>query len=509
MQSYLARGQLEGAQQHLRTLEYSSITPLMTTYTSLIIALILSASDTPANRAVAWDLFAHMRLVVYPTPDRALYNTMILACASGPDPSPERATDLYRELLDVRERTNDPAYEPNGDTFTALIRACCRTRRKGEESHYVRGLEYLRQMLDLGFKPSRKTLHSVLEGAKRVGDLARARWIYLKLVQEGTEDRAMKVNSVSTVLLFQTYATYKPPRQKDTLFPSRADTDPVAKEEVTNIPASARSEGDASPLTRSDTVDFPGPMPLNATQVFDQAHNLMVRIAVAQGKQLGPVPETNEDDADIFTDVELTPFLLNCYLLAVGAHSPFAKALPIHQTLFASCGVEKDGHSYKTTMEFCETPRNKAAGLAAAREFFQEWQTWSQAQESTGNTQAEAVWSSMIRNLARNKLVDEALDLVVQFREAYPAEQSLHLTQERINAKLNLPASKVHLANPIYPETASIKAEAPMLVWSDLTPLHKALADREDQAGLRKLTKVLRTYRKAANQSTIALRRAG
>ncbi|KAJ8455438.1 hypothetical protein ONZ51_g12455 [Trametes cubensis] len=143
------------------------------TYTRVITSL-LSTRSTMAE-AQAWDLFAHMRYVAHPTPDPQLYAVMMAACASRVlDPQPARALDLWTEM------TVDKRMAPTADAYTAVIYACACS---GDKMYVNEAFRLAKEMLDghrdaygnSAFRPDRKTFCALLEGAKRIGDLAKGR----------------------------------------------------------------------------------------------------------------------------------------------------------------------------------------------------------------------------------------------------------------------------------------------------------------------------------------------
>ncbi|KAG1744630.1 uncharacterized protein EDB91DRAFT_1335598 [Suillus paluster] len=133
----------------LHKYEASGLHAPMKSYTRVISSLFSvrpspsspSVSSTPevplgrlAAHSQAWDLFAHMRYVAHPTPDVHLYSLMIRACASAPlSPEPERALDLWTEMLDAGIVPTEGAYD-------AVIRACAKA---GGEwvSEAIRGVQ--------------------------------------------------------------------------------------------------------------------------------------------------------------------------------------------------------------------------------------------------------------------------------------------------------------------------------------------------------------------------------
>ncbi|ORX41056.1 hypothetical protein BD324DRAFT_613050 [Kockovaella imperatae] len=182
------------------------------------------------TRALARDLFAHMRLVAHPYPDRTLYQTMILACASPLDPQPERARDLWIEM------TTDgdfPAVQPDKDDYNAIIRALCTSK-----NDYLEGFDIFRQMLGKHqdavripfddtpravkskYIPTLRTFSALFQGTKRAGDLERTRWLLvemIKLVQASCLQQDVNVTGPDAGIVadvFHTYATWMPPPPK-------------------------------------------------------------------------------------------------------------------------------------------------------------------------------------------------------------------------------------------------------------------------------------------------------
>lgn len=449
-------------------MEEASLIPTLASYNSIISTLFRASHASPTNRSAAWDLYSHMRLVSHPTPDRVMYNTMIYGCASGSSPSPERAQDLFQELLSLS--STDAEYTPDADTYTALIRSCTRTRRPGE-SYYTQGLEYLKQMIDEGLTPSRETLHSIMEGSKRIGDLARARWIFLKLEQE--------VNEYSVSLLWQAYATFKPAKGKKGALKVQEAAQQEQADIVTEVKQTEEEKGE---------LVWPGPMPQTSKEIVQQVKGLMNKL-VAHWK--------GEED-DLFAQVKPSTFLLNSYQIALNFHAPFSDAFNTFNTIFTETGVPKDGHSYKLMLEACEKAAHKSMGLEAAREVFAEWQ------ESTPNqAQAQLIWTSYIRNLARSKLGAEGLESALKFHETYPPSGLVTAAEEQVAQRHKVPKAGIGLSNESYPETSTPYQDAPQLRFEDLASLYKVLKDAEDSQSVSKLTGMLREYdaaRKRAEQ---------
>ncbi|KAJ3729140.1 hypothetical protein DFJ43DRAFT_1083633 [Lentinula guzmanii] len=184
--------------------------------------------------AQAWDLFSHMRYVAHPTPDVYLYTQMIRACASpySPSSSSKGSSDAERALDLWYEMTIEKNLVPTSDSWDAVVLACARagsgSRGRGsltKRREYVNeAFRLARQMLDSNrdaygnpeYVPSKKTFCALLEGAKRVGELGRTRWILAEMVRgsggvRGFKDDGVEVDEEVMMHVFHAYAAYKPP----------------------------------------------------------------------------------------------------------------------------------------------------------------------------------------------------------------------------------------------------------------------------------------------------------
>lgn len=414
----------ELALKHLYSLEASGHTPLLATYTNLIRTL-LAPNSPPHLFSRGWDLYAHTRLVSHPIPDVALYSEMIQACSRGPHPSPERALDLFIEM------TVDNNLPPSELAYNGVIRACA---KEGSQPNYFEALRLMRQMLDTNVMPSKHTFHAALEGAMRHGDLARARWMLVKMVGMGGDSTP---DSNTMGLVFQTYASHRAPVSHYTArrvrtpapFPPPATGDSPAEEVTTpepsepspypsvDLPASnapteeqtTSSTADIIELLGESSLFYPGPLPQTANELVVEARNLMMQCVGADA-----FPSSSDtpppSHLSIFPAVMPTPFLLNSYLSVLGNHAPFPEMVEFFSTAYSKLGVHKNRHAFERMMEKCEVAKNRELGLKVARETFAEWKEWltSEVEEDGVKKQAErsgnnisAMWSSMIRVLAR------------------------------------------------------------------------------------------------------------
>ncbi|KAI5481582.1 pentatricopeptide repeat protein [Pseudohyphozyma bogoriensis] len=525
------------ALQHLYSLESAGHTPLLTTY-SAIIRSLLSPSSPPHLVARGWDLYAHVRLVSHPTPSADLYATMIAACARGSHPSPERAVDLFIEM------TEDNNIPPTRDAYNALIRACA---MKGTQEYYFEALRYMKQMLDANIAPSRRTFHAVLEGARRHGDLARARWMLVKMMAFGGEASP----SQSTLgLVFQTYAAFKL-EKKGRRGDRRKLVEVDSKAESAGGAASATSS--ASPATTTDeptlldatedlsarsiikllgesSLVYPGPLPQTAEKLLNEARNLMAQcfdLSLLNSTSTSPPAPFN---SAAFPSLVPDAFLLNSYLTLLASHAPFDTTYEFFKLAYAGSGIEKNRHTYEIMISRCETAKNRAMGTQIAKEVFDEWKRWSdmavslekavelktkeELESEELDPEAEAVgaakresrqsgasvstmWASMIRVLARNYQSQDALALLQKFIARYPPSHLVTHATALKDASNLLPAAptSIRLSSPLFPETtAAHSSRPPFITWDQLKVLHLRLANVEDVAGLKVLKGITQSY---------------
>lgn len=504
----------ELALQHLRSMEASGHTPLLATYTA-VTKRLLSPASPPHLVREGWDLYGHTRLVAYPVPDVSLYSTMIQACAHGAHPSPERAVDLFIEM------TDDNKLPPSELAYNGVIRACA---REGSREYYYEALRYMRRMLDENVAPSRHTFHALLEGARRHGDLARARWMLVKMIAVGAESTP---NETTLALLLQTYAAFKPsspqtqkagsPANEVKEVPEGASSAVAAKEpaqtEADTRPRPARTlEAKDDPAQLSDrttgaptgalriiellgeaSLFYPGPLPQTSAKVLTEARNLMLQVVddAALGSQ-SPSPTLSTMSAastSMFPSVEPSTFLLNSYLAVLNSHAPFAAALDYFHHAFTATDVPKNRYSYELIMRRCELARNKEAAVEAAKKVWEEWLVWSEtpfpgaaaahgdfdrgndlniekhveewAQERRNGQHVSKMWSGLIRVLARAFCEDEALAVLKRFRAQYPPTE----------LQRPLLPSAAALPEPAGPATPSSEAGRALALGSPFPPL--------------------------------------
>lgn len=361
-----------------------NLVPPMKTYTSLISTL--TSVPSSLAKAQAWDLFSHMRYVAHPTPDAVIYTLMILACAHAPpsggagDSEPQRALDLFTEM------TVDNNISPTRDTYTAIILACARS---GEEKFVNEAFRLAKEMLDghrdalgrLTFAPNNALFGALLQGAKRIGDLPRARWILAEMVQvilrqhHARVDDGMTVPEQDEVVLTENkmvhmlhaYASYRIPFHRSatriTEGPGNSlETIPVesASPDSPEIPidVSATEADKGNGIGEVATTDadptFDSAPPQSREEVIAEAKNLFEGILHdTQRSQASSSHDLGNEPPLLFKDVHISTELVNAYLSVHYSHGKIAEAWSLFKIIFEEVGVKRSFFSYVEALEAC------------------------------------------------------------------------------------------------------------------------------------------------------------
>ena len=358
-----------------------NLAPPMKTYTSLISTLISVPSSIA--KAQAWDLFSHMRYVAHPTPDAVTYTLMIRACAYAPpsggtgDSEPQRALDLFTEM------TVDNDIPPTRDTYTAVILACARS---GEMKFVNEAFRLAKEMLDghrdaLGrpaFTPNNALFGALLQGAKRVRDLPRARWILAEMVQiilqqhRARVDDGMEIPKQDEVVLtenkivhiFHAYASYRVPFHRsatriteDTIETAPPESTLSSSLETSVDPSKTEmdKEGHVGEVTTADKDPrFNSIPPQSREEVLAEVKNLFEGILHdTQRSQVNPSHGPGNESPMLFKDVCISTELLNAYLSVHYNHGKIGKTQKLFKTLFEEVGVKRSFLSYVEVLEAC------------------------------------------------------------------------------------------------------------------------------------------------------------
>ena len=343
-----------------------------------------------------------MRYVAHPTPDALLYTLMIRACASSLTSSsePERALDLWTEM------TVDHQIQPSAGAYTAIILACARS---GSKMYIHEAFRLAKEMLDShrdasgrsAFGPDGKTFNALLEGAKRIGDLARTRWILAEMVR-GHRDRDSgfvdaEVTEEVMMHVFHAYAAYKVPfKRADAVLVDEMSPTPL--EPSTHSKSESQTFSVAEPLPSNMAQNVPTHVtmpsfshlpPQNRSEVISEVRALFVRILDDISRD-----QSHHDDAPPFGKVKLTPRLLNSYLSVHYTHAPFEDARDLFKTIFSEHGVHRNVRSYVEALERCGNARRgreRTAALEFAEELWVQWQNFE-----NGEQNRNTVWARMV-----------------------------------------------------------------------------------------------------------------
>ena len=370
-------------------------------YTRLISKLLFIRSTVAHSQA--WDLFSHMQYVAHPNPDSFLYATMIRACASRVlSPQPARALDLFTEM------TVDRGIPPTTDAYNAAIFACACS---GNKLYVGEAFRLAKEMIDgnrdaygkPAFAPDRRTFCALLEGAKRIGDLAKVRWILAEIVAEsmraarGDVADAVVVDEEIMAHVFHAYASYQVPFIRSATVLVDRETASSTFADSQESPTEEGSADLAAPDTQVEqpqvpvapsTPQFSAILPQSRPEVLAEVHALFSRITAPpqspDAEALGPTPQ------EAFKYVSLVPRLLNAYLSVHYTHAPFEDGVDLYHTVFAETGVAKNMWSYVEALEFAACAERKTRKLAVtfARGV---WEEWRGVEESWRRKDADAL----------------------------------------------------------------------------------------------------------------------
>jgi hypothetical protein len=429
------------------------------------------AQPTAQSRAMARDLFTHMRFAAHPNPHKDLYTVMIKICADPNDPQPERARDLFIEMT-----TEGKAVEPQREEYDALIRALGSTKKD-----YLEGFDYLRQMIGKHqdatsipfvdekrtfwskYLPGPETFKALLAGTKRAGDIERSRWIlseYLGLAWSTVgrtgampgPDREMMVH------LFQTYAAWKPTITRS-LVKVETEASSTTKSPEVEVDTEAQDldkPRDLNAVYLEETIpDAPSSnTPQTSADALREAKAIFQRILYEQS-----APEGSTLLDHPFYTVKMDAKLVNSFLSVVLVHSPSAEAAKEvwdstwESVRAVSPNTTPNGWTYHALLDSISVGRHDATKEDKAIHWQWAKDTWplyqkytqeailrskdgstvlaSKAPDSTltrrlkyliglGPRQVEQCWTSVIKAYTLSNELDAALRLVNEFTELYP-----------------------------------------------------------------------------------------
>ncbi|KAF7297320.1 hypothetical protein MIND_00965300 [Mycena indigotica] len=418
------RGRIpESALTILHSYETQSHPAPMQTYSSIISALY--ATNLSLARAQAWDIFSHMRYVAHPVPDAVLYTQMIRACASpignSRSSEPERALDLWTEM------TVEQKLKPSVGSYNAIILACARS---GVKIYVDEAFRIAKQMLDSNrdafgrsqYLPDRGTIIALLEGAKRIGDLSRTRWILADMVRGDNTNPSEAVNEEVMMHVFQTYAAYIPPftrylaQLKVVQGKSTAD--------VTGVPTATKSDSENANVKSDPTARFTHIPPQTGQEVLQEVDALFARLMSDTGKDESE-PASSRGK---FSHVQWTPRLVSSYLSVHYQHASIGEVDRLFWSTFKAVGVKPDARCYVEAIEACaggKTPRqHRLDGLRFAERLWEQYHGLEMGRKASGTPidarLVERAHGGFIRALALNHQLPLALSQLRIFFNRYP-----------------------------------------------------------------------------------------
>ncbi|KAJ7456891.1 hypothetical protein FB451DRAFT_1275158 [Mycena latifolia] len=468
----------------------------MKTYTSTIAALY--STHLSIARAQAWDLFAHMRYVAHPAPDVVLYTAMIRACASpvgtARSADPERALDLWTEMTVEHKLT------PTVGSYNAVILACAKSGRK---MYVNEAFRIAKEMLDAhrdaygrsAYMPDRQTLCALLEGAKRIGDLARARWILADLVRSDAAE-ADGVDEEIMMHVFHTYTSYVPPftRNLAMLVPGRESKTPAAASDAPATQAADQPTVANTPPPTGHSSRFTRVPPQTSHEVIEEVQALFQRILEDTGKdQSGPAhAEDLFPGQTRFQHVKINVRLVNSYLSAHYQHSSLETSAALFWSVFNNVGLVPDARSCVDALERCgraKRGRDRTIGLQFAERLWAEWQTLEDAGRASARPvdarMVERAHAAYIRVLTLNGQLERAMDHVKAFASCYPPS---HLFEYAPKASFRSTRTVLEGARPLVRlmSTTEVPDDSvpPLLMFEDLEILHHRLVAASMTAGI-------------------------
>ncbi|KAF8970692.1 hypothetical protein BDZ97DRAFT_1790526 [Flammula alnicola] len=426
----------------------------MQTYTSVITALFSRPSSLA--RAQAWDIFTHMRYVAHPEPDVVLYTLMIRACAFPVSirysSEPEKALDLWTEM------TVDNKITPTVGAYNAVILACARS---GTKTYVNEAFRLARQMLDShrdasglsAFRPDRKTFCALLEGAKRTGNLARARWILAEMVR-GSRDNdpnplEAEIDDEVMMHILNAYAAYKPPfvRAATVLVDSDSGSEVAEKsaqkkeahQEASNptvaVQASPESSSTADSSSETSLVvededeypSFAHIPPQSRAEVIREVKILFNRILQDRSGTKPTATASLPFAQQKFSGVEITSRLVGAYLSVFYKHASLDTSRDLFWKLSEDFNVTKTPKVYLEALERCANARRGHERQIAVPFADQLWERWTALEDSGRRTGkplpsrlVERAHIAMIRLLAVTENIDRSMAQLRAFAAKYP-----------------------------------------------------------------------------------------
>lgn len=537
---------------HLRQAEIAGTPFPQSSYQAVISHLTSPSSIVQPNshtRAVAWDLFAHMRLAAHPTPTRELYTTMIKSCGEASQPEPERARDLWIEM------TEQEKIEPSTEAYNAIIKSLGSTKKD-----YLEAFDLLRQMLvkhndavfvpfeeDDGiprfseYVPTLETFASVLEGTKRAGDANRARWVLSEVVKLSRAGQALNVPNWKEgpsgdlmASVFMTYAAWNPVLRKKEVKMRKASSEGASEkviiekeehrlpkdEEFLNVDV-LQDVAESSAESSSIDYTFEEPpvnnylTPLSSADAIRECTSLFHRI-------LSDIQSSSStSDFLPFRHVYITTKLINSYISVHNAHGPSLSSVKqVYDTVWeeasraSGLSVKPNGWTFIPLLEKCASgsrggiyPADRSLALSWGRTLWSSYLLFAKSASSKlasipssehltiqrrkyllglGDRQTERIWKAVIKLEALHGDTDQALKLLEEFHTTYKPGA---ITDSY--APLPEMGLRLKMFTPAMTPEADVP---PLLLFDDIKPLHQRLVREARAKDIKKVKWIVAGY---------------
>ncbi|WRT70642.1 uncharacterized protein IL334_007640 [Kwoniella shivajii] len=510
------------------------------------------------TRSLAWDLFTNMRLSAHPTPTREVYTAMIRTCSEASQPEPERARDLWIEMIESEK------IQPTREEYSAIIRALGSTKKD-----YLEAFDLLRQMLAKHhdavytpfsedndqlpkfseYVPTLDTFTALLEGTKRAGDLNRARWVLTETVKLartgyllGSEEWRKGIDADLLSGVFMTYASWKPlvrrnivklKEGENEIQPSNhdikkeeanltAETEEAAAkleekwldmnvlEELVESPSSTQSESIQNPSTSESDSAL---TPQSSADALREATALFHRIIDDISAQ------PNTDDYLPFQDVVIGPKLINSYISVHLVHSPSLSATKkAYEEAWSSViqltkgSVKPNGWTYLQILEKCAhggrsgiAESDRAVGFEWGQEIWKEYIEWVGSYKAEIERIGEPSIKSRKKWLAGlgDRQIERTWRSAIRLFALHgQTSKSLSLLEEFYSlyppediTKAYKPLPELGLKIKLSTPSSMIEADVPpYMLFDDIRLLHQRLVKEEKWKEVNKVTFIMKSY---------------
>ena len=288
--------------------------------------------------------------------------------------------------------TQDQRIAPTVGSYNAVILACAKS---GTKSFVNEALRLAREMLDShrdahgfpAFRPNIKTFCALLEGAKRIGDLGRARWVLVEMVKgrgvntneeaDTEKNTQVEINEEVMMHVFQAYAAYCPPFQ-------RAATTLLEEQSTSKQQQQQVSQPPSTSMEADDRPTFAHIPPQSHQEVIREVKILFERI-VEDRNSTNPTatatPSFPFSDRK-FKNVDITTRLIASYLSVFYRHSPLETSREMFWKIFEEHGVPRSLRVYIEALERCGNARMKFERNVALKFTDELWAKWLEAEQA-------------------------------------------------------------------------------------------------------------------------------